>query len=38
MKVIFTNVDGVLNEGTTLTRTKNGRILADKDKILRLLV
>lgn len=36
MKVIFTDVDGVLNEVTTLTRTKSQVIFIDEEKLLRL--
>lgn len=36
MKVIFCDVDGVLNEDSTPTRTKNRYIFIDQDKLLRL--
>ena len=36
MKVIFTDIDGVLNEDTTPTRTKSRVIFIDQDKLLRL--
>ena len=36
MKVIFLDVDGVLNEDTTPTRTKSRVIFIDQDKLLRL--
>lgn len=36
MKVIFTDVDGVLNEDTTPTRTKSRVIFIDEEKLLRL--
>ena len=36
MKVILLDIDGVLNEDTTPTRTKNRFVFIDKDKLLRL--
>lgn len=36
MKVIFTDIDGVLNEDTTPTRTKSRVIFIDQEKLLRL--
>ena len=36
MKVIFTDVDGVLNEDSTPTRTKSRVIFIDEEKLLRL--
>lgn len=36
MKIIFVDVDGVLNEATTPARTKCGYIFVDQDKLLRL--
>lgn len=36
MKVIFTDIDGILNDDTTPTRTKSCMIFADKEKLLRL--
>lgn len=36
MKVIFTDVDGVLNEDTTPTRTKSRVVFIDEEKLLRL--
>lgn len=36
MKVIFTDVDGVLNEDTTPTRTQSRVIFIDEEKLLRL--
>lgn len=36
MKVIFTDVDGVLNEDTTPTRTKSCLVFIDEEKLLRL--
>lgn len=36
MKVIFTDIDGVLNEDTTTTRTRSRMIFIDQDKLLRL--
>lgn len=36
MKVIFTDVDGVLNEDATPTRTKSRVIFIDEEKLLRL--
>lgn len=36
MKVIFTDIDGVLNEDTTPTRTKSRVIFIDEEKLLRL--
>lgn len=36
MKVIFTDVDGVLNEDSTPTRTKSRVIFIDQEKLLRL--
>ena len=36
MKVIFTDIDGVLNEDTTPTRTKSHVLFIDKEKLLRL--
>lgn len=36
MKVIFLDIDGVLNEDTTPTRTKSRLIFIDQDKLLRL--
>ena len=36
MKVIMTDIDGVLNEDTTPTRTKSRMIFIDKEKLLRL--
>lgn len=36
MKIIFTDVDGVLNEDTTPSRTKTRMIFVDEEKLLRL--
>lgn len=36
MKIIFTDIDGVLNEDTTPTRTKSRVIFIDEEKLLRL--
>ena len=36
MKIIFCDVDGVLNEDTTPTRTKSRVIFIDEEKLLRL--
>ena len=36
MKVIFADVDGVLNEDSTPTRTRNSLVFIDNDKLLRL--
>lgn len=36
MKAIFADVDGVLNEDSTPTRTKNSLVFIDSDKLLRL--
>ena len=36
MKIIFTDIDGVLNEDTTPTRTKSRMIFIDEEKLLRL--
>ena len=36
MKVIFLDIDGVLNEDTTPTRTKSRVIFIDQEKLLRL--
>ena len=36
MKVIFTDIDGVLNDDTTPTRTKSRMIFVDEEKLLRL--
>jgi len=36
MKIIFCDVDGVLNEDTTPTRTKSRLIFIDQEKLLRL--
>ena len=36
VKIIFCDVDGVLNEDSTPTRTKNRYIFIDQDKLLRL--
>lgn len=36
MRVIFTDIDGVLNEDTTPTRTKSRVIFIDEEKLLRL--
>ena len=36
MKVIFLDIDGVLNEDTTPTRTKTRMIFIDEEKLLRL--
>lgn len=36
MKIIFADVDGVLNEDSTPTRTKSRVIFIDDDKLLRL--
>lgn len=36
MKVIFCDVDGVLNEDTTPTRTESRFVFIDQDKLLRL--
>lgn len=36
MKVIFTDIDGVLNEEGTRTRTKSGVLFIDREKLLRL--
>lgn len=36
MKVIFTDVDGVLNDNATPSRTKNHMIFVDQEKLLRL--
>lgn len=36
MKVIFCDIDGVLNEDTTPTRTKSRVIFIDEEKLLRL--
>ena len=36
MNVIFTDIDGVLNEDTTPARTKSQAIFIDQDKLLRL--
>lgn len=36
MRVIFLDIDGVLNEDTTPTRTKSRVIFIDQDKLLRL--
>ena len=36
MKIIFTDVDGVLNDDTTPTRTKSHCLFIDQDKLLRL--
>lgn len=36
MKVIFLDIDGVLNEDTTPTRTKSRVIFIDQDKLMRL--
>ena len=36
MKVIFLDIDGILNEDTTPTRTKSRVIFIDQDKLLRL--
>lgn len=36
MKIIFCDIDGVLNEDTTPTRTKSRVIFVDEEKLLRL--
>ena len=36
MKIIFCDIDGVLNEDTTPTRTKSRVIFIDEEKLLRL--
>lgn len=36
MKVIFTDIDGVLNEDTTTTRTQSRVVFIDEEKLLRL--
>lgn len=36
MRVIMTDIDGVLNEDTTPTRTKSRAIFIDEEKLLRL--
>lgn len=36
MKAIFTDIDGVLNEDTTPTRTKSHAVFIDREKLLRL--
>ncbi len=36
MKIIFADIDGVLNEDTTPTRTKSRMIFIDEEKLLRL--
>lgn len=36
MKIVFCDIDGVLNEDSTPTRTKNRYIFIDQDKLLRL--
>ena len=36
MKVIFLDIDGVLNEETTPTRTKSCVIFIDQEKLMRL--
>lgn len=36
MKIVFLDIDGVLNEESTPTRTKSRAIFIDRDKLLRL--
>ena len=36
MKVIFLDIDGVLNEDTTPTRTQSCALFIDQEKLLRL--
>ena len=36
MKVILLDIDGVLNEDSTPTRTKSRMIFVDEEKLLRL--
>lgn len=36
MKIVFLDIDGVLNEDSTPTRTKSRAIFIDRDKLLRL--
>ena len=36
MKVVFLDIDGVLNDDTTPSRTKSRLIFVDREKLLRL--